>query len=368
MPSAVGEALELVPPGGAAGFGSVHRSRTTPLDRRLITRKQLAVLGSSAFSAADLVEYLHTLPQLLDHFPLPQLITTFPLMDAQDAIDAARSGTVAKAVLVPSTAERALGRVIAGAKLNASASLRKRIARREQLAGSFVLELPARGAIECYALAGFDFVVLDLEHSAVDLGLLSALIAACDAAEIGCVVRVQAGDLSSIARILDMGPGGVMVPESLAAEAAEAVAAARYHPVGHRGLAPIVRHELLARSARAQDRDAITTIIVQLEAAEAVSDAAAVASTPGVDVVFVGPYDLSQSVGHPGDLDHHDVVDAGERLAERIAPHAALGVYLERSEQVARWRAAGASFFTLRTDGRIFLDACRRTREQFAVG
>lgn len=232
-----------------------------------------------------------------------------------------------------------------------------------------MLELPARGAIECYALAGFDFVVLDLEHSAVDLGLLSALIAACDAAEIGCVARVQAGDLSSITRILDMGPGGVMVPGvRSAAEAAEAVAAARYHPVGQRGLAPIVRHELLARSARAQDRDALTTIIVQLETAEAVSDAAAVASTPGVDVVFVGPYDLSQSVGHPGDLDHHDVVAAGERLAERIAPHAALGVHLERSEQVARWRAAGASFFTVRTDGRIFLDACRRTREQFGVG
>ncbi len=221
--------------------------------------------------------------------------------------------------------------------------------------------------MECYALAGFDFVVLDLEHSAVDLGLLSLLIAACDAAGIACVVRIQAGALSSITRVLDMGPGGVMVPGVRSAdEAAEVVAAARYHPAGRRGLAPIVRHELLSESPRAQDRDTLTTIIVQLEEADAASDAAAVASTPGVDVVFVGPYDLSQSVGHPGDLDHADVVAAGERLASRVAPHAVLGVYLERREQIARWRAAGASFFTLRTDGRIFLDACRRTLEQFA--
>jgi 4-hydroxy-2-oxoheptanedioate aldolase len=228
------------------------------------------------------------------------------------------------------------------------------------------MELPTRAAIECYAQAGFDFVVLDLEHSAVDLGLLSMLIASCHAAGIACVVRIEAGAMSSITRILDMAPAGVMVPGVRSAtEAAAVVAAARYHPAGRRGLAPIVRHELRAESASAEARDAVTTVVVQLEAADAVQEAAAVARTEGVDVVFIGPYDLSQSVGHPGELDHPDVVAAGGRLAERVAPHAALGVYLERPAQIARWRAAGANFFTLRTDGRIFLDGCRRTLEQF---
>jgi 4-hydroxy-2-oxoheptanedioate aldolase len=82
--------------------------------------------------------------------------------------------------------------------------------------------------------------------------------------------------------------------------------------------------------------------------------------------VVVGPYDLSQSVGHPGEVDHRDVVAAGERLAEQVAGHAALGVYLERPERIGRWRTAGASSFTLWTDGRIFLDACRRTSSSFA--
>jgi 2-keto-3-deoxy-L-rhamnonate aldolase RhmA len=234
------------------------------------------------------------------------------------------------------------------------------------LAGSFVLELPARAAIECYALAGFDFVVLDLEHSSVDLGLLSLLIATCDAAGVASLVRIEAGAISSITRILDMGPAGVMVPGvRSAAEAADVVAAARYHPVGRRGLAPIVRHGLRTGSAGAQRSDAATTVVVQLEAADAVHEAAAVAGTEGVDVVFIGPYDLSQSVGHPGELDHADVVTAGHQLADQIAPHAALGVYVERPEQVARWCAAGASFFTLRTDGRIFLDGCRETLHRF---
>jgi 4-hydroxy-2-oxoheptanedioate aldolase len=164
-----------------------------------------------------------------------------------------------------------------------------------------------------------------------------------------------------------MAPTGVMVPGvRSAAEAAGAVAAARYHPTGRRGLAPIVRHELQSDPARGvQGREALTTLVVQLEAADALPEAAAVASTPGVDVVFVGPYDLSQSVGYPGELDHPEVVAAGQRLAEQVADHAALGVYLERPEQIGRWRAAGASFFTLRTDGRIFLDACRDTLERF---
>ncbi|HEY6398421.1 MAG TPA: aldolase/citrate lyase family protein [Solirubrobacteraceae bacterium] len=167
--------------------------------------------------------------------------------------------------------------------MTAAASLRERVAAREELTASFVLELPTRAAIECYAPAGFDFVVLDLEHSAADLGALSMLIAACHAAGIACLVRVEAGATSSITRILDMAPTGVMVPGvRSAAEAAAVVAAARYHPAGRRGLAPIVRHELQSDPARGvEEREAMTTVVVQLEAAEALPEAAAVASTPG---------------------------------------------------------------------------------------
>jgi 4-hydroxy-2-oxoheptanedioate aldolase len=249
----------------------------------------------------------------------------------------------------------------------AEASLRERVAAREGLIGSFVIELPARAAIECYALAGFDFVVLDLEHSAIDFGVLSMLIATCQATGLSCLVRIEAGDLSSITRVLDMAPTGVMVPGvRSAAEAEAAVQAARYHPAGRRGLAPIVRHQLQSDAARGVEaREALTTLVVQLEAAEALPEASAVASVPGVDAVFVGPYDLSQSVGRPGELDHPDVVAAGDQLAAAIGAHAALGVYLERPDQIERWRQAGASFFTLRTDGQIFLRACRQTLEQF---
>jgi 4-hydroxy-2-oxoheptanedioate aldolase len=249
-------------------------------------------------------------------------------------------------------------------------SLRERIRRREELLGSFLVELPTRATVEAYALAGFDFVILDLEHSATDLSTLSTLIASCQAADIACLVRLEAGRLSPITRILDMAPGGVMIPGvRSAAEAAAAVTAARYHPFGQRGLAPIVRHELFPKGARdIEGRDRLTTVVVQLEAADALPETAAVAATPELDVVFVGPYDLSESVGHPGELDNPAVVAAGQALAEAMGPEVTLGVYLERPEQIARWRSAGASFFTLRTDGRIFLDACRNTLQRFRAG
>ncbi len=109
VPAAVGEALELARPGGRVlVLGQYTDHGTTPLNPHVITRKQLSVMGSWAFSAGHYVEYVRTLPQLLARFPLEQLITTFPLERAQDALDAARNGSVTKAVLVPSLGSRAM--------------------------------------------------------------------------------------------------------------------------------------------------------------------------------------------------------------------------------------------------------------------
>jgi threonine dehydrogenase-like Zn-dependent dehydrogenase len=102
VPAAVSEALELARPGGRVlVLGQYTDHGPTPLNPHLLTRKQLTVLGSWAFSAAHYVEYLRTLPQLLARFPLEQLVTTFPLDRAQDAIEAVRAGSVGKAALVP---------------------------------------------------------------------------------------------------------------------------------------------------------------------------------------------------------------------------------------------------------------------------
>ncbi|MGB2712031.1 MAG: hypothetical protein WBC33_10990, partial [Conexibacter sp.] len=78
--------------------------------------------------------------------------------------------------------------------------------------GTFVIELPARGVVDCCARAGLDFAILDLEHSAIDVHELSYLIACCRANGIGAIVRIEAGALHALTRVLDMAPDGVMVP------------------------------------------------------------------------------------------------------------------------------------------------------------
>ena len=102
VPAAVSEALELARPDGRIlVLGQYTDHGPTPINPHLVTRKQLRVLGCWAFSAAHYLEYVRTLPQLLERFPLEQLITPFPLERAQDALLAARAGEVGKAVLVP---------------------------------------------------------------------------------------------------------------------------------------------------------------------------------------------------------------------------------------------------------------------------
>ena len=241
-------------------------------------------------------------------------------------------------------------------------SLRDRLSAREQLLGTFVIELPVRAVPEAFAYAGFDFVVLDLEHSETSLERLSALIAAARAAGIGTLVRTEAGGLSALTRILDMHPDGVMVPAvSSAAEAEAVVRLARYAPLGARGLAPMVRHAGCVADDYAR-LDAQTAVVVQVEGLDGLAAAGAIAAAPGIDGVFVGPYDLSQALGVPGRLDHPRVMEAAAEVAEAVRPHAALGVYVSSARAAAPWRELGASFFTHATDGRLLFETCRAVR------
>jgi len=225
--------------------------------------------------------------------------------------------------------------------------------------GTFVLELPARATIECCAQAGLDFAVLDLEHSAFDLQQVSHLTACCRASGIGAIVRAEAVGSDSIARILDMAPDGVMVPAVESAKHAAAIAAAcRYRPRGRRGLAPLVRHryEYAGRHGSAFERlDDQLLVILQIEGREAIAQAGAIAATPGIDAIFIGPYDLSQSLGLPGRIDDDRVLAAGAEIAGAVTPHARLGVFVGDPAAAPRWSALGVTVFAASTDGQTLL-------------
>ncbi|RYG90423.1 4-hydroxy-2-oxo-heptane-1,7-dioate aldolase [Loktanella sp. IMCC34160] len=181
-------------------------------------------------------------------------------------------------------------------------------------------------APEALAGAGFDWVVIDTEHSPTDVpDVLTALQAMGNHPETSPVVRPAWNDPVTIKRILDFGAQTILVPYVQTREEAEAaVAATRYPPEGMRGVAGGTRASGYSRikgyHAKANEQ---ICLLVQVETVEALSRIEEIATTPGVDGVFIGPADLATSMGFPGDPNHPDV---RKTIEAAITVLAALGV------------------------------------------
>jgi 4-hydroxy-2-oxoheptanedioate aldolase len=184
-------------------------------------------------------------------------------------------------------------------------------------------ELGAPGVIELLALCGFDYLLLDQEHGFGEpSSLLHSLQAMAAAPQCTSVVRVPSNEPNYLKRVLDAGVEGVMVPNVETADEARAVVAAcRYPPRGRRGSA--------LGSARASDYGVNAVkykanaadellIVVQIESPRAIDNIGAIAAVDGIDVVFIGPHDLSGTVGQLGDLKHPEVAKLIARAEEGI--------------------------------------------------
>lgn len=200
-------------------------------------------------------------------------------------------------------------------------SVKERLRRGEMQFGCFVnLASP----ISTYLAAGigYDVVLLDHEHSHADFANAIACIDAASSSKAEVWARVPGNDQGYLKRILDSGADGVMCPMiNTAEDAAALVRNCRYPPHGVRGVAPTItrhtgyglrREEYMARV----DRD--LAIMPQIETAEAVENVERIVAVPGVDIVFVGPLDLSASLGHFGQTDHPKVVAAIERIERAV--------------------------------------------------
>lgn len=189
-------------------------------------------------------------------------------------------------------------------------------------ANGFWTELFSPAAAQVMAMAGYDCSMIDLEHGGADLGDALAVMRAMQGTDCTPLVRVPANDTAWIKRVLDAGAQGVMIPAvNSLAEAEAAVAACHYPPRGIRGMAaPIVRASGYGRDWRGYVRDIAEDLLVicQVETRAALDAAAEIAALDGVDMIFLGPFDLSASLGHMGEPDHPEVRAAIEEV-ERVA-------------------------------------------------
>ncbi len=220
--------------------------------------------------------------------------------------------------------------------------------------------IPEPTAVEALAGAGFDWMVLDTEHTAVEVSAVLPLLQAMAAYATSPVVRPCVNDTALIKRHLDQGAQTLLVPLIQSrAEAAAAVAAIRYPPRGLRGVAGTMRAARYGRIAGYHARaGSELCLILQVETALALSRLEEIATTDGVDAIFIGPADLAASMGHPGGAGHPEVraavLDAVARL-KRIGVPAGL---LTQDAGFAREAvAAGATFVALAVDMSLLVRA-----------
>lgn len=203
-----------------------------------------------------------------------------------------------------------------------STPLRERLTRAEGLLGMFNL-IPSAEIVELIAIAGFDLVIIDMEHGPHGLDSVRGVLATAAAHELYTVVRVPALEPSWISAVLDLGACGVLVPHVKSAEDATAVVrAARFAPEGARGANPWVRAAQYGHRenwfAAANDDVAI---LVMIEGTAALTELPDIMLVPGLDGVFFGPMDLSHSLGVPGQLDHPSVVEVLEGAIQLATAH-----------------------------------------------
>ncbi|HYW45389.1 MAG TPA: aldolase/citrate lyase family protein [Bryobacteraceae bacterium] len=242
-------------------------------------------------------------------------------------------------------------------------SLRAKMSSQEFVIGTF-LEIPSPTLVELLGLAGFDFVVIDREHGCIGLRDTEELIRASLSTGISPMVRVPTCEPAAIAAPLDMGAAGVHVPQISSAEMARAaVRSCKYHPLGERGLQPYVRaasYRAYETSEYLAEANKDTCVVAHIEGQAAVADLDAILQVEGLDVAFIGPYDLSQSLGVPGQVRHSRVREAIAdciRMARGVDKR--VGTYCDDVETALEYRNWGVSYLTVSIDAHIFLSSAR---------
>ncbi len=239
--------------------------------------------------------------------------------------------------------------------------LRQRLKANELLIGTMVT-LNSREVAEIVADVGFDWLCFDGEHGAIDVtNSLQGLLQAARGRS-ACIVRVPALDEAAIKHVLDSGATGVMVPQVHTAEqAAQAARWSRYPPEGSRGMGIARAHGYGFRVAEyLESANDQTVVIVQAESAQAVREIDAIAQVPGVDAVLIGPYDLSASLGHPGDLSHPDVQGAIARIGEVCQAHRMpVGVFGMSAAAVRPFMSRGFRLMLIGVDASLLGQAAR---------
>lgn len=229
--------------------------------------------------------------------------------------------------------------------------------------GTFVIN-ESPDMVEVLALGGFDFIIIDTEHGPLSVETTKNLVRAAEYRGITPITRVTENTATQILRVLDIGSHGIQVPQvSTAEDAKKVVEASKYFPLGNRGMA-------LARAADYGNVNALdyfananeeTLVVVHCESKECFENLEEIVKVPGVDVIFFGPFDMSQSLGIPGQIDHPKIQEMTEKVIELTRKYGkAAGIFVPTAEKAKMRIQQGFQYIGFQVFDSFVLNACKR--------
>jgi 2-dehydro-3-deoxyglucarate aldolase len=238
-----------------------------------------------------------------------------------------------------------------------------KLAQSELTIGSWIT-LGHTAIAEIMASAGFDWLVLDMEHSVLELNEVQSIIQVLDRQQCPAIVRLTSNQPDQIKRVMDAGATGIMVPMiTCAADAQSAVQSVYYPPRGQRGVGLARAQGYGASFPEYQqwlEQNAI--VVAMIEHIDAINNIDTILSVPGIDAYIIGPYDLSASMGRPGDLNHEKVQSAIQSVlhaGKRAGKPGGIHVIEPDPDALQQRINAGFNFLGYTLDIRIIDSLCR---------
>lgn len=248
-------------------------------------------------------------------------------------------------------------------------NLKRKLLNGEFCLGTWVF-IPSSALIEIIGYSNFDFIVIDSEHAPITHETAIEMFNAAEARKITPIFRVSSLTESNILRALDSGAHGIQVPHiKNKIDTEKCVNYSKYYPIGNRGVAPNARGGGYTYNNAADNMNNAndnSLIVINIEGKEGLDNLDEILETEHIDVVFLGSYDISQAVGHPGNIDHPEVVKAIENASKKILNKKKIvGGFARNKEQMKLLRDLGINYITFSADGSIISEAYSSIRNNF---
>lgn len=248
-----------------------------------------------------------------------------------------------------------------------NSNVKRKLEAGEVVFGSF-LKLDSPPVVELFGLSGFDFLIIDAEHGCFTHAAIENMIRTCELVGMSSVIRTPDALEANILHVLDSGASGIQVPSLKTAEQVrDVVRHAKYWPLGERGSARACRaagYGTVPDYEQVANRE--TLISVHIENKEMVEQVDALCGIDELDVLFIGPGDLSASLGHPGDARHPDVVAAIDRVIEVAAGRKHIGTVVASAAQAEAYAARGVKYLAWLSDLGLLKAGLKTATDSFA--